>query len=84
MGKGCIMLMLVLVSLVSSVIAQTCASPPATPSDRRTNKSQLRVAQFNLAWLFDGVNDPSFSQWFNDPAGATNHIAKVAQVWCSM
>jgi len=57
--------------------AQTpCSAAPATPQDRRTDKTKLVIATFNLAWLFDGVNDPS-APW-TTPALAQSHITKVA------
>lgn len=52
---GSLLVAVLIVTLVT-VDAQTlCDKPPITPQDRRTNKSQLRLATFNLAWLFDGV-----------------------------
>ncbi len=37
------------------------------------------MATFNLAWLFDGVSDPSGSIWLGNPTGAQTHIDKVAE-----
>lgn len=46
--------------------------------DRRPDKSVVRIGNFNLAWLFDGVNDPTGSPWTNPP-DAQRHINAVAQ-----
>lgn len=48
--------------------------------DRRTNKYEVRVGSFNLAFLVDGVNDtqPAQDVW-PTPQRAQLHITKVAE-----
>jgi hypothetical protein len=65
----------VLAACACLAAAQTCNVPSG--GDRRTDKSVVRVGNFNLAWLFDGVNDPSGSPWTSTTA--PQHIQKVAE-----
>ncbi len=68
--------MWVLVAAILYVAAaQTCNAP--TGGDRRTDKTKLLVGTFNLAWLFDGVGDPSGSPWTSTTA--QQHIQKVSE-----
>ena len=67
--------MLLLAVLAWTVVAQTCNAP--TPGDRRTDKTVVRVGNFNLAWLFDGVSDPAGSPWTGTTA--LQHIQKVSE-----
>lgn len=62
--------------LFSLAVAQVCNTPNG--EDRRPDKSRLRLASFNVAWLFDGVNDPSGSPWAN-PTEASLHVQKIAE-----
>lgn len=62
---------------MASCLGQTVCNTP-TSGDRRPDKTVVRVGTFNLAWLFDGVNDPSGSVWAT-PTDAQMHIQKVAQ-----
>jgi len=56
------------------------ASRDRRPGARRAANS-LRVATFNAEWLFDGdESDPKISPWKGDPAGATAHLERVADV----
>lgn len=50
----------------------------ANQSDRRVDKSVLRIGTMNCAWLFDGVDDPPGSPWKN-AAEAEKHIDMVAE-----
>eukprot|EP00892_Ulva_mutabilis_P010898 jgi/Ulvmu1/8180/UM040_0077.1 len=60
----------------------SCAAPRSTPSvrgDRRTDLQTLRLATYNLEFLFDGVEDSRVSRWLGDPAGAQEHVERIAQ-----
>ena len=58
---------------------RTANAPPGRISvDRRVDRSRLRIATFNVEWLFDGVDDnKQFVHWQND-ANADSHLQKVA------
>ncbi|GAQ81963.1 hypothetical protein KFL_000960140 [Klebsormidium nitens] len=40
-----------------------CSKAAGVTSDRRKNKSVLKVAMWTVDWLFDGVSDPAGSPW---------------------
>lgn len=51
----------------------SCAAPQATegvPSDRRTDVQTLRLAAYNVEFLFDGIDDSRPSRWRGNPVGA--------------
>lgn len=58
----------------------TCPTVPSVPEDRRFNKSALTIVTFNLAFLFDGVNDTAAARdvWPNRTE-ALRHVGKVAE-----
>jgi len=49
-----------LLSLLAYCLGQNaCPAAPATPADRRANRSRLRLATFNVEWLFPGNDGKS-------------------------
>lgn len=58
---------------------RTANTPPGrVPADRRSDVSRLRVATFNVEWLFDGVDDSAkFVPWQGATA-ADAHLHDVA------
>eukprot|EP01060_Flectonema_neradi_P005301 TRINITY_DN13513_c0_g3_i1.p1 TRINITY_DN13513_c0_g3~~TRINITY_DN13513_c0_g3_i1.p1 ORF type:complete len:1414 (+),score=278.36 TRINITY_DN13513_c0_g3_i1:37-4278(+) len=41
----------------------TCPDAPVTPGDRRSDKSVVKIASYNMYWLFDGKSDPNPVPW---------------------
>ena len=70
------MLALCIILLCSTSSFGSCNQPRG--EDRRLDTERLRIATFNAAWLFDGINDPSFSEWPTASAAAF-HVQKVAE-----
>jgi len=69
-------------TILSFCVLQTaadCPAAPANPEDRRSNTAQLRVATFNVEWLFEG-NDKS--PW--NVSEADLHLREVAQVLAAL
>lgn len=55
----------------------TIAPPGSLSNDRRPDRSRLRIATFNVEWLFDGVDDsPKFVPWQGE-ADANAHLQNV-------
>ncbi len=61
--------------------ARECSVVPSSSSrsDRRMDKSVIRIGTFNAAWLFDGENDPEGVPW-KSPNEARLHMDRVAEV----
>ncbi|GMF53247.1 unnamed protein product [Phytophthora fragariaefolia] len=62
-----------------------CAEAPASPGDRRTSKTQLKVATFNAAFLFLGTESHQLSCPGEDcpwttAADAASHVTQIAAV----
>jgi hypothetical protein len=55
-----------------------CPLAPSNPQDRRTDLTQLRVATFNLEWLFN-ANSSSKSPW-RTPSEVHQHIETLANI----
>ena len=74
--------LLLAVLLAPCRASTTCETAPRTPRDRRLRpeSSLLAVAAFNARWLFDGVDEPSTSPYFEDVSGARAHVDAVRDV----
>jgi len=65
---------------ISCPLGDRTASSPAgrVPTDRRADTSVLRIATFNVEWLFDGIDDsPKHVPW-QGAAAADAHLKRVA------
>eukprot|EP01043_Picozoa_sp_COSAG02_P025618 COSAG02_NODE_1445_length_12580_cov_8.848089_9_plen_176_part_00 len=58
--------------------------PGRVPGDRRPDRARLRIATFNVEWLFDGIDDsPKFVPW-QSVADANAHLQHVASAVSSL
>ncbi|KAL3656366.1 hypothetical protein V7S43_018740 [Phytophthora oleae] len=69
----------------TSAAFAACAEAPATPGDRRTDTSRLKVATFNAAFLFLGTESHQLSCPGEDcpwttAADADSHVNQIASV----
>ena len=57
---------------------KTCPDAPATAEDRRTDKSVVKIASYNMYWLFDGKSDPNPVPWtsWQSAYSHAKHMAK--------
>jgi len=66
----------VLMVLCAAKLQSSCNLPPQKPQDRRKDKTTLRIASFNVHWLFDGQDDPVVSP-YNSLKANDAHIQMV-------
>lgn len=81
MQFGLLLLSLLLCNLCFVTLAQKeCPNAPSSPQDRRSDKSQLKIATYNAEWLFlNRSNCPgSGCVWHNESA-ALKHMKDVAE-----
>ncbi|ETO07780.1 hypothetical protein RFI_29612 [Reticulomyxa filosa] len=62
-----------------------CATVPSSPQDRRTDKSKLRMVEYNMEWLFTNYSHsmgsmicPGECEWTNNSV-AKEHLEELAQ-----